>query len=277
MNELLRPVYEQTVALLRRDPRVLAAFMTGSVGTGREDDHSDVDPMFLVRPESFAALDGDLPGLFARAGVEPIVWWPERCNCETFRNYAVFFIIDGKPVQYDINIAAARAGQAWAVRPEQFLFDKAGLLTVVSSVEDPVHAPERLAWHVELYWIYAYIHAKYLRRADPFRLAAAQLELLQAHLTVLRALHPEIAPDWWPNVAGQVDDPEEREALLSYCGAADVAAVAAALPGQMERFARHARAACARWQVAYPEAAEAAIRPYAAGVAALQTEPLHPM
>jgi hypothetical protein len=128
---------------------------------------------------------------------------------------------------------------------------------------------------VEIYWIYTYIHAKYLRRGDPFRLAAAQSELLHAHLTILHALHPEIAPDWWPILASRLTAPDVvaqasslRTALLAYFGPADARAIAAALPVQMARFSRHAREACAKWDVEYPHAAEASIRPYVEKVAA---------
>lgn len=260
MNERLRPIYERTVELLRDDPRVLAAFMTGSVGTDREDAYSDVDPMFVVQADYFEEIDAELPGLFQRCGVEPFVWWPERVNTDTLRNYAVFFLIDGQPVQYDITILAAAQGQTWRILPEQLIFDKDGVLKVTPA-EQAVHPPQRLAWQVEIYWIYAYIHAKYLRRGDPFRLAAAQQELLQAHVSILRALHPELAPDWWPVLAARFD-PEERDTLLSYLASPQPADVAARLPGQIARFAEDARAACARWEVEYPEAAQAHIQPY---------------
>ena len=268
MNENLRPVYERTLIVLHADPRVLAAFMTGSVGTGREDAYSDADPLFLVRPECFDEVDRDLPAVFAQAGVDPFLWWPERVNCDTLRNYAVLFEVSGKPVQYDITIEAAPAGQTWTIRPDQFIFDKAGVLRTTPTAEQSAHTPKRLRWHVEIYWIYAYIHAKYLRRGNPFRLAAAQSELLQAHVTILHALHPDAAPDWWPILASQFGEPEEREALLAYFGPADAAGIAASLPGQMDRFSRHARAACLKWGIEYPQAAEAGIRAYVETVAA---------
>jgi len=268
MDECLRPVYERTLTLLQADPRVLAAFMTGSARTSREDRYSDVDPLFLVRSECFEELDGDLPAVFSQAGVDPFLWWPERVNSDTLRNYAVLFNVGGKPVQYDITIAAAPAGETWTVRPEQFIFDTAGVLRMAPPAEQPAHTPKRLRWHVEMYWIYAYIHAKYLRRADPFRLAAAQSELLQAHIMILHALHPEVASDWWPILASQFNEPGEREALLTYCGQAHAAAIAASLPGQMDRFYHHARTACLKWGIEYPEAAEAGIRPYVGTVSA---------
>ncbi len=267
MNEHLRPVYERTLDLLRADSRLLAGFMTGSVGTPREDGYSDVDPLFLVKAECFDEVDRDLPSVFSQVGVEPFLWWPERINSDTLRNYAVLFEVAGKPVQYDITIAAAPPGQTWTIRPEQLLFDKADILRLAPPTEQPPHTPERLRWHVEIYWIYAYVHAKYLRRGDPFRLAAAQTELRQAHLSILHALHPEVARDWWPILASRFEEPEERQALLAYFGPPHAAVVAASLPGQMDRFSRHARAACAKWDIEYPRVAEDGIRPYVESVA----------
>jgi hypothetical protein len=268
MNKKLRGIYEETVRLLRADPRVLAALMTGSVGTEREDDYSDVDPVFLVRAESFDELDRELPQVFAQAGVEPFLWWPERGNRETWRNYAVLFMVDGQPVQYDITIVATPEGRRRSILARQFIFDNAGVLDVVTPEPETQEAPQRLGWQVEIYWVYAYIHAKYLRRGEPFRLAAAQQELLQAHVAILRALHPTVRPDWWPVVAGQLEDPGERAALLAYLETPERQGVAARLPTQMSRFAEDAQKACRHWGVDYPTAAEANVRPYVEAVAA---------
>jgi hypothetical protein len=274
VNHDLKPVYDRTVELLHADPRVLAAFMTGSVGTEREDAYSDVDPVFVVAAEDFEALDRDLPGIFAQAGTEPFLWWPERCNCDTLRNYAVLFQVNGKPVQYDITIATVGAIAGWLTRPDQVLFDKADVLHAVVPEQSALHPPARLGWQVEIYWIYAYIHAKYLKRGDPFKIAAAQQELLQAHVAILRALHPEHAPDWWPILSAKFAEPGEREALLSYFGPPDAASVAAKLAAQMARFSEHAKAACAKWDVPYSQAAEDGIRPYVEATARAVSVPL---
>ena len=120
MKPGLRGVLARTVELLRADERVVAAYNTGSVGTEREDDYSDVDPMFVVRAAEFEGLDRDLKGVFAAAGVTPILWWPERGNCDTLRNYAIMFEHEGELLQYDINIQAWESGPI-PVRPGSVL------------------------------------------------------------------------------------------------------------------------------------------------------------
>jgi hypothetical protein len=246
--------------LFRADPRVLAAYLSGSVGTEREDEHADVDPVLLVRAEQFDAFDRELPGLFARLGVEPVLWWPERVNCEVLKNYAVLFERDGELLQYDLTISAAAAAAKAPVTPSQVIFDKVGALQVVEPSPEPAYPPERLRWTIEMYWLYVYIHAKYLKRRDRFKLIAAQHELLHCHLEVLRALHPDVPRDWWPITAKRVCSGDSEAACVSYLGSLDAAAVSEALAGQMAHFAEDARAACDQWGVEYPTDFEARAR-----------------
>jgi hypothetical protein len=262
MKKQLRPVLDRTLTLFREDDRVVAAFMTGSAARGQDDEHADVDPWLLVRAEAFESFDRDLPGIFRAAGVEPVLWWPERCNCETLRNYAVMFHApDGVLIQYDITFQAWEGGEVGALS-EAFLFDKAGVLQEAEPAPQPA---SRVAWTAELYWIYVYIHCKYLLRGDWFRLAAAQQELLQAHVNVLRALTPEVAPDWWPILAARVGDDAAREVLRSYLDRPTVAGVAGRLVVQTERFAQDARRACEARGEAYPEAFAEAVKRHVAG------------
>ncbi|NLX07413.1 MAG: hypothetical protein GXY33_19915 [Phycisphaerae bacterium] len=252
MNEIMRQVLERTMRVFEKDPRVLAAYASGSMGTSDEDRWSDVDPMLVIRAEEFAAFDADLRGLFEQAGVQPILWWPERINCDTYKNYAVLFESDGRLSQYDINFLAAPR-EPVRVEPAKVIFDKAGILQAPPASNEPAYRPDRLVWTVEIYWIYAYIHAKYLRRRGPFHLIAAQHELFQAHLEILRALRGDIGPDWWPIVARRIHRDGGGQILLDYLRHVDAPAIARALPGQLAQFSRDARAACEKWSVPYPE------------------------
>jgi hypothetical protein len=240
------------------DPRILAAYHGGSIGTDREDEHSDVDPVFIVAPEAFEEVDADLPSVFEGLCERVHLWWPERGNCATWRNYACLFQAGEALLQYDITIQLPPAALPLPVTPQQFLFDKAGLLTV-TPVAPPATAAERLLWTVQRYWLYVFIHAKYLRRGDPFKLAFAQQELFQDHLEVLR-LHRRAESGWWPLVAHAVVPPARREEMLLYFGTPDASAVSAVLPREVAAFSGDARAACAQWGLPYPEALESMVR-----------------
>lgn len=259
MHPALRRLLDKTVALFEGDPRVLAAFHGGSIGTDHEDEHSDVDPVFVVATEAFEEVDAELPFAFERLCERMHLWWPERGNCDTWRNYACLFDADGALLQYDITIQVPPAAPPLPVTPRQFLFDKAGLLTVAPAPPRPATGAEHLLWTVQRYWLYVFIHAKYLRRGDRFKLGFAQQELFQDHLEVLR-VHRQAEPGWWPLVAHAVVLPERREEMLLYFGPSDPAAVSSVLPREMAAFSCDARAACARRGLPYPEALEVTVR-----------------
>jgi hypothetical protein len=260
MHPALRELLDQTVARFREDARAIAAFHSGSIGTEHEDEYSDVDPVFVIAPEAFEEVDSELPGIFQGLCEVIHLWWPERGHSDRWRNYACLFEAGGALLQYDVTIMKPPAELPIRVAPPQFLFDKAGLLAVAAPEPQPVHAPSRLLWTVQRYWLYVFIQAKYLRRGDPFKLAFAQGELFQDHLQVLRARHGQADTDWWPLAARAVVSPERRNEMLLYFGPPDRDSVLSALPRELDAFSRDARAACTRWGLPYPEALESTVR-----------------
>jgi hypothetical protein len=260
MHPALRQVLDRTVDLFRADSRVLAAFHSGSIGTEHEDEYSDVDPVFVVAAEAFGAVDSELPAIFGKFCQTVHLWWPERGNNDYWRNYACLFEADGALLQYDVTVMKPPTDSPIRVTQSQLLFDKAGLLEVISDRPQYAYSPLRLLWTVQRYWLYVFIHAKYLRRGDPFKLVFAQGELFQDHLEVLRASHGQVAPVWWPLVAKTVVTAQRHDAMLLYLGSVDRDSVLSALPGELDAFSRDARAACSLWGVPYPEELEATVR-----------------
>ena len=263
MNETLKDAFDKTVSLFKSDPRVVAAYHSGSVGTDREDEFSDVDPVFLIKPEEFMTFDKQLPQLFEQTVAKPILWWPERWiwrpgaseNINIPRNYAIFFEVDGRLLQYDINIRVAPEKGSIKVSKGQFIFDKASFLEIAPEHPVPALDEKKLGWTIQMYWIYVYIHVKYLKRRDIFKLLYAQEELFHEHLDVLGYLGSNTGQHWWPLTANKVDE-SKRGHLLMYFGQADVDSIAGALQDQISLFSGDARQACAKWQIDYPEGFE---------------------
>ena len=260
MNPVLKDAFDRTVSLFESDPRVVAAYHSGSVGTDREDDYSDVDPVFLIDPEYFMEFDRQLPTLFGQEIARPILWWPERWvwqpgaseNINIPRNYAIFFEVCGKLLQYDINIMAAPQKRQIKVSKGQFIFDKASFLEIVSQQPVPELDERKLVWTIQMYWIYVYIHAKYIKRRDLFKLLYAQQELFHEHLVVLQYLESNTTQGWWPLIASKVSN-ARKENLLRYFGQDDVDSITRALKDQLSLFSDDARQACVGWQMEYPD------------------------
>jgi len=264
MNPKLKQAFDKTVSIFKNDPRVIAAYHSGSVGTDREDEFSDVDPVFLIKAEEFASFDNELKPLFEREIAKTVLWWPERWiwafelsgNINIPRNYAIFFEVDNELIQYDINIMIAPKNYQIKVTKDQHIFDKANALEITTERPLPSLDKRRLSWNIEMYWIYVYIHTKYIRRRDLFKLLYAQQELFHEHLEVLRFLGSNTDENWWPLVAKKV---EEREHLLEYYNKPDVDSITKSLTEQIRVFSSDARQACTRWQLEYPEEFEALV------------------
>jgi hypothetical protein len=138
----------------------------------------------------------------------------------------------------------------------QFIFDKVGILEIISEHSTHQLDKRKLVWNIEMYWIYVYIHTKYIKRHDLFKLLYAQQELFHEHLEVLRFLGANADEHWWPLIAKKV---EKRENLLKYFGQDDLDSIVEALPKQILLFSNDARQACAKWQIEYPEEFEALV------------------
>ena len=268
MNQHLAAIYDRTIELYRADPRILGAWEFGSLGKGTGDEYSDVDPVFIVRDEAFDQLDAELRPLFESFGVRIVMWWPEGFNDSGIKNYAILFDAAGDLLQYDMTIASASSvrggfGKVLLTRSGnvQVLFDKMGLIRDVQQANPPdAYSPAKLVWDIERYWIYVYIHIKYLKRGDLFKLLYAQDTLFHNHLDVLRALHPDGYWNWWPWSVKNLLSKDEQEHLLLYFNPPDREKIGASLPEEIDLFAQDARQACQVWKVDYPEAIEREIR-----------------
>ncbi len=270
MKPALRKLLETTLAIFEADPRVSGAWMYGSIGADSEDDLSDVDPVFLVNDDDFEAVDAELRPMFERLCERVVLWWPDCMDTAGHgsRNYAVLFEADGDLLQYDMTImkesclANSHASVFLAgVTPEQIFFDRKSLISeAVGRFEPATVSPEYLEWMVRRFWVYAYIHIKYLLREDVFKLRYAQQMLFESHVAALQALQPHWAWHWWPVGAKRACSPDGRKALLDYFGTGDRASVQAALLREMDTFSRDAKAGCEALGVAYPSEVEYEVR-----------------
>jgi predicted nucleotidyltransferase len=273
MRPSLEAIYQWTIDTFRGDPRVVAAWEYGSAGKGTEDGYSDVDPVFVVDDEHYASVHDELRPMFEKLSSRIVMFWPEGFNAADIANYAIIFEPRDHPgelLQYDMTVASVSSvrggtGKSLLTRcgGAKILFDKTGLLRDVQSVTPPQrYAPAKLVWDIERYWVYVYIHVKYLKRADAFKLLYAQQTLREIHLGVLRVLHPDAYWGWWAWSAKNVLTPAEQEHILRYFGPGDARAVASALALEIEEFGADARKACAARGLEYPEGVEREISSY---------------
>lgn len=259
MHPELKKIYLRSVERMKADDRVLAGLVFGSARTAHEDEFSDVDAIFIVRTESFADIIAEIPGFFAQMCDTVELVWAERFNTPEHHNYAVLMRSGENLLQYDISIDTETFRPERKILPAQLLFDKAGCLSVTDKLPLPQFTPDKLRRYIEAYWIWIYIHAKYLRRRDFIKLLCVQQELFNNHIAVLRSFHESArAYPWWPQALKALPDTTQQY-MLSYLTHTDIHSIREKLPGQIAAFTADARSACACMQTAYPDSVESAV------------------
>ncbi len=259
MHPDLKKIYKLSIEHMKADDRVLAGFVSGSAGTAHEDEFSDVDAIFVVRAEAFTDIVTAIPGFFAQMADAVELVWAERFNTPDHHNYAVLMRTGENLLQYDISIDTPAFQPQRQILPAQLLFDKTGCLSVTDTLPLPDFTPDTLRWYIEGYWIWIYIHAKYLRRRDFIKLLYVQQELFNNHIAVLRSLHePAKAFPWWPQALKALPDTTQQY-MLNYLTHTDIHSIREKLPGQIAAFTADARSACESMQTAYPASVESAV------------------
>jgi hypothetical protein len=255
MHAHLRATIDRFTALFAPDARCAGLHLKGSGGAGTDDAYSDVDLELVVQDAAYGAVSAELRAVCERVCGAIRLWFPEGVRADGC-NYAFLFEHEGQSFLYDFSIVTRSALAGGTRRPGRILLDRDGFLAGLRRDRAPApYAPERLPYAIDRYWIYAYLSGKYTRRGDVLKLLYVQQTIFGAHLEVLRALHPEGEWGWWPKDVGRLPA-ETQAALRRYFPAPDLPAIRTALGDELRRFGADARAACARWEQAYPEALE---------------------
>jgi hypothetical protein len=227
-----------------------------------------VDLELTVEDAAYGAVSGELQGLCERVCGQMVLWFPEGVRADGC-NYAFLFEHEGEQFLYDFAVATRSAVVRDARKPGKILFDREGVLEGLRAAAKPVgYVPDRLGYTIDHYWIYAYLSGKYARRGDVWKLLYVQQTIFRAHLQVLGALYPEMEWGWWPRDVARLPA-ETQAAMRRYFPAPELRALREALGEEVRRFGADARAACAKWGEAYPEALERYVLRHLRGMGAL--------
>jgi hypothetical protein len=279
VHPYLRQTVQQLVARYAPEPWCVGMYLSGSGGTGTDDEWSDVDLNLVVEDEAYGAAAEGLRTVCEQECGAIQVWLREGERPGQYCNYAFLFEKDGEQFLYDFVLISRgyllASPQRRPPAPAAVLHDPEGLLARLHEERPPQpYAPERtgrmdqLPYAIDYYWVYAYLNGKYWRRQDVYKLLYVQQNLFSTHLRVLRALHPDGEWGWWPRDVKRLPD-ETRATLLRYFVPPDPEAVRAALAAELDGFGHDARAACARWEVTYPAALEVYVRRHLADAGVL--------
>ncbi|MBV9577980.1 MAG: nucleotidyltransferase domain-containing protein [Chloroflexi bacterium] len=258
------PLLQHIVRELRSDARVVAAWLTGSIGRGEDDAWSDLDLHVAVYDPQLTSFWSEREALYARLG-KPVLIQPEMVSNAQASGHFQLVIFDG-PLEVDWNVGplsvATRA-------PSHLLLFSAvdvpvALAPGLSADEQRATCQERLVF----LWAMAPIAIKYIARGQTDR-AIRQVglvrdafvdlwRLVEAGQPRVNSLNPPLEPrlrQILPWFGPTIDPPSCLDVLMKLCEltvelhpqlAARGIAIPEDMPAQVARIATEATVACVR-------------------------------
>ncbi len=265
MNKALKEIFDRTIEVFQNDPRIIGAWHFGSIAKNSEDIYSDVDPVFLVKEESFSEVDEELKGIFINICPDIHLWWAEGFNDDSIKNYAILLEF-GDIYQYDLTIikeSNVYEGMAnvflSGCKKEDIIFDKNNAVeNKILKFRSQVKTAETKIDHsyvkseIEKYWLFVFISVKYFMREDVFKLIYARDEMWEVHLKILRMFIKKGDWSWWPESINKNLDKAKKQEMLSYFGAPVISTMKEDFKMQMDVFSKDARLICDSNGIRYP-------------------------
>lgn len=250
--ENLQKAVERFRALCQADPRIVAAFVGGSLATGTADEYSDIDVYLIIADEEYASFFADRAAFMRQLG-EPVF-------LEDFDGFGfdmvLFIFEDG--IKGELALAKASSFLHIHEGPYRVLVDKTGLLKEVTFPIERVPVEEQrqnLIEHLKFFWRGFLVMSQALGRGNLLS-AATYLEGVRRRLVSVCRLsvdfqdgggHPRleaILPSHLQEALCDAFPPVEREAMVE------------AARQMADLFQQVARPLAAQQKIAYPNAIE---------------------
>lgn len=243
MNSRLQMLNQRFITVMSKQEGVLGAWNFGSALHGTTDEWSDVDIVFLVDQQHFNRIDEQVTEWLASVSDRVIICWPEGFNSQAIKNYGYIVKSEDQLFQYDLFLINQGHADDFMCKIH---YTDLKTTDIIFEVGDAVkqlipHAPEGELWSADIeyliqtYWFHVHMSAKYLLRADFFKLNGVLRTLMDTHTSLLLAAHDKIP---WGGTANKVHylDEEQKNHLKKYGCVDDFSLVRANLLQSIEWF-----------------------------------------
>ncbi len=179
--------------IAREDPRILSAFLGGSLADGTEDDFSDIDIYYILDEQSYSDFPSQMRTRLSEMG--PLVFLEQHNN---FGFDLILFIFQNG-VKGELGLGTTKNLKTLHAGPYKVLVDKKGLLDGFVFPFQPSLEGQDLQEYVEKqlrwYWYWYYVFLSAVARG---RLWSAFTQLQQmreyAFKLIVLAHHPQKIP-----------------------------------------------------------------------------------
>jgi len=176
---------DRTIDVLVADQRVVAAWLTGSLGRGVADDLSDLDLWVVIQDEQMASIAAD-PAAFARQIAQPLLIQEAPWNAPADGAY-LLVLYPGQAGPQQVDWYWQPQAHARVPLDARVLFDHSGVAKAVVAAASLDQAARRAAELVMTFWAMSFITAKKIARGEVWT-AVKMLSTMQLELDELRAI-----------------------------------------------------------------------------------------
>jgi hypothetical protein len=249
-TEDLERMVRRLGALCQADPRIVAAFIGGSLATGAADEYSDVDAYLIVEDGAYTSFLAEREAFMCQLG-EPVLL--EHFNGFGF-DMVLFVFADG--VKGELALAEASDFLHIHHGPYRVLVDKAGLLEGVTfPVERVVIEEQRqhLLGHIKAFWRGFLVISQALGRGTLLS-AATYLEDVRRRLVSVCRLSADFRDTGGHPRLEAVLPPDLQETLVDVFPPLERQAMVEAARRMADLFRELARSLATQQGVTYPDA-----------------------
>ena len=133
MTRIHKPLLDRITEVLEEDPRVLAAWLEGSIARGEDDDYSDLDLWICVKDRAFKTFIDEREDFAAKLGTSLSVLYPKTPDQDDELD-SFQIILEDQPVTMTVDVDVQKQSRVFhftkdsAAEECRVLFDKAKVI-----------------------------------------------------------------------------------------------------------------------------------------------------
>lgn len=260
MTRLHKPLIVAAQQVLEDDPRVVAAWLEGSIARGEDDDFSDIDLWIAVKDHRFHSFIAEREAFAAKIGPVVSVLYPKTSHQgDVLDSFSIFFADQPTTLVLDVDVQK-ESRKFWFTKDSaaeecQVLFDRGNVITFKpfnpQEVEDAVRT---LFTDVTIrFWHDLPKLTKHLQREDFLDATRVYMDLWEYLVTLYRLMYAPEKAEWgFKDV--EYDLPESAVKELYECAVPECSPKAFRKQQErlVKRFARVAKELGRRLRIAPP-------------------------
>lgn len=264
MKNTLIESFSKLIEILKQDKRCLGAWYFGSVARGLDDEHSDIDAVFLIDADYFEQISGEFSRFVEMICDELILVWLEVFNCDELKNFQYIYRIGEEICALDVFLLNSQKNDSWiarahytALKPGDVIFDKNDAVKqLIKKAPQGSVLKFDVQYLVKTYFTHLNMLIKYFIRNDYFKIKKNIDILYNTHIELLLSKYDKIVWGDYCNKIKHCIPKDLHPRLMMYFSSSAIDFLKKNILDCALNFSADAKKICAEKNIEYPHRAE---------------------